>query len=70
MNEMLQVLVKRIGNLFSVKSIVTISLTIAFVILSLRGVIEGKDFLPICFSCFAFYFGSHNAKESKTDVTD
>lgn len=32
MNEMLQVLVKRVGNLFSVKSIVTISLTIAFVI--------------------------------------
>ena len=54
MNEMLQVLVKRVGNLFSVKSIVTISLTIAFVILSLRGVIEGKDFLTIFFSIIAF----------------
>lgn len=70
MNEMLQVLVKRIGNLFSVKSIVTISLTIAFVILALRGVIEGKDFLTIFFSVIAFYFGSQNAKEIKTDATD
>ncbi len=70
MNEMLQVLVKRIGNLFSVKSIVTISLTIAFVILSLRGVIEGKDFLTIFFSIIAFYFGSQTAKEIKTDATD
>ena len=70
MNEMLQVLVKRIGNLFSVKSIVTISLTIAFVILSLRGVIEGKDFLTIFFSIIAFYFDSQNAKEIKNDATD
>ena len=70
MNEMLQVLVKRVGNLFSVKSIVTISLTIAFVILSLRGVIEGKDFLTIFFSIIAFYFGSQNAEEIKNDATD
>ena len=69
MNEMLQVLVKRVGNLFSVKSIVTISLTIAFV-MSLRGVIEGKDFLTIFFSIIAFYFGSQNAKEIKNDATD
>lgn len=66
----LQVLVKRVGNLFSVKSIVTISLTIAFVILSLRGVIEGKDFLTIFFSIIVFYFGSQNAKEIKNDATD
>lgn len=66
MNEMLQVLVKRVGNLFSVKSIVTISLTIAFVILSLRGVIEGKDFLTIFFSYIAFYFGSQKQRRSKT----
>ena len=70
MNEMLQVLVKRIGNLFSVKSIVTIRLTIAFVILSLRGVIKGTDFLTIFFSVIAFSIGSQNAKEIKTDATD
>ena len=70
MNEMLQVLVKRVGNLFSVKSIVTISLTIVFAILSLRGVIEGKDFLTIFFSIIAFYFGSQNAKETTNDTTD
>ena len=70
MNEMLRVLVKRVGNLFSVKSIVTISLTIVFAILSLRGVIEGKDFLTIFFSIIAFYFGSQNAKETKNDTTD
>lgn len=43
---------------------------VAFVILSLRGVIEGKDFLTIFFSIIAFYFGSQNAKEIKNDATD
>ena len=70
MNEILQILVKRIGNLLSVKSIVTISLTIVFAILSLRGVIEGKDFLTIFFSIIAFYFGSQNAKEKTNESTD
>ena len=70
MNEILQVLIKRVGNLLSVKSIVTISLTIVFAILSLRGVIEGKDFLTIFFSIIAFYFGSQNGKETKNDTTD
>jgi len=70
MNEILQVLVKRVGNLFSVKSIVTISLTIVFAILSLRGVIEGKDFLTIFFSIIAFYFGSQNARGTTNESTD
>lgn len=70
MNEILQILVKRIGNLLSVKSIVTISLTIVFAILSLRGVIEGKDFLTIFFSIIAFYFGSQNAKGVTNESTD
>lgn len=70
MGEILQVLIKRVGNLLSVKSIVTISLTIVFAILSLRGVIEGKDFLTIFFSIIAFYFGSQNARGTTNESTD
>ena len=70
MGEILQVLIKRVGNLLSVKSSVTISLTIVFAILSLRGVIEGKDFLTIFISIIAFYFGSQNARGTTNESTD
>ena len=36
---------KRIGNLLSVKSLVTLILTAIFAVMALRGDIGGKDFL-------------------------
>ena len=53
---------KRIGNLLSVKSLVTLSLTIVFAILALRGDITGKDFLTIFLTVITFYFGSQSQK--------
>lgn len=53
---------KRLGNLLSVKSIVTLGLTIIFAVLALRGDITGKDFLTIFLTVITFYFGTQSQK--------
>lgn len=55
-------IIKRLGNLLSVKSIVTLLLTVIFGILSLRGDITGKDFLTIFLTVVTFYFGTQSQK--------
>ena len=40
-------IMKRLSNLLSVKSLVTLLLTVVFTVLALRGDITGKDFLTI-----------------------
>ena len=59
---------KRLGNLLSVKSLVTLSLTIVFAVLALRGDITGKDFLNIFLTVVTFYFGTQSQKNQ--DVLD
>lgn len=53
---------KRLGNLLSVKSIVTLLLTVIFSILAMRGDITGKDFLTIFLTVITFYFGTQSQK--------
>ena len=53
---------KRLGNLLSVKSLVTLSLTIVFAVLALRGDITGKDFLTIFLTVVTFYFGTQSQR--------
>lgn len=53
---------KRMGNLLSVKSLVTLLLTVIFGVLSLRGDITGKDFLTIFLTVVTFYFGTQSQK--------
>ena len=55
-------IIKRLGNLLSVKSIVTLGLTIIFAVLALRGDISGKDFLTIFLTVITFYFGTQSQK--------
>ena len=55
-------IIKRLGNLLSVKSIVTLGLTIIFAVLALRGDISGKDFLTIFLTVVTFYFGTQSQK--------
>lgn len=55
-------IIKRLGNLLSVKSLVTLLLTVIFGILSLRGDITGKDFLTIFLTVVTFYFGTQSQK--------
>ena len=55
----------RLGNLLSVKSLVTITLTVVFAVLALRGDISGTEFLTIFTTVIAFYFGTQRVAEDK-----
>lgn len=54
---------KRLANLMTVKSIVTVALTAVFSVLALRGTISGTEFLTIFTVVIGFYFGTQRAKE-------
>lgn len=54
-------LVKRIAALLSVKSIVTLTLTVVFAVMTLRGAIS-QDFMTVYAVVIAFYFGTQSQK--------
>lgn len=56
---------KRLANLLSVKSLVTITLTVVFAVLALRESISGSEFLTIFTVVIGFYFGTQRVKEDK-----
>lgn len=56
---------KRLGNLLAVKSLVTITLTVVFAVLALRGDITGTEFLTIFTVVIGFYFGTQRVAEDK-----
>ena len=56
---------KRLGNLLTVKSLVTITLTVIFAVLALRGDISGTEFLTIFTVVIGFYFGTQRVNEDK-----
>ena len=58
---------KRIANLLSVKSLVTIVLTIVFAYMAVIGKIS-QDFMTIYAVIIAFYFGTQSQKTQ--DVLD
>ena len=54
---------KRLANLLTVKSIVTVTLTAVFSTLALRGTISGTEFLTIFTVVIGFYFGTQRVSE-------
>ena len=56
---------RRLGNLLSVKSLVTITLTVVFAVLALRESISGSEFLTIFTVVIGFYFGTQRVAEDK-----
>lgn len=54
-------IIKRLGNLLSVKSLVTLTLTIVFAVQALRGAIS-QDFMTVYAVVIAFYFGTQSQK--------
>ena len=58
---MREILFKRLGNLLSVKSLVTLTLTAVFAVLALGGVIS-QDFMTVYAVIIAFYFGTQSQK--------
>ena len=62
---MRQMLTKRLGNLFSVKSLVTLTLTAVFAVMALKGAIS-QDFMTVYAVVIAFYFGTQSQKTQGT----
>ena len=60
---MIEILIKRIANIFTVKSLVTLALTGAFVALTIRGTLP-EGFMTIYTVVIGFYFGIQSTKES------
>ena len=54
---------ERLTKLLTVKSIVTILLTILFFILSIKGVINSQEVMTIFTVVISFYFGTQAKKE-------
>ena len=58
-------IIKRISNLLTIKSLVTLILTAVFAYLAITAVITGDQFLTIFSVVIAFYFGTQATKENK-----
>lgn len=58
---MWETILKRLGNLLSVKSLVTLVLTGVFAYMAIKGVIS-QDFMTIYAVIIAFYFGTQSQK--------
>ena len=54
----------RLEKLLTIKSLVTLSMTLVFSVLAMRGDISGREFLTVFTTVIAFYFGTQTAKES------
>ena len=52
---------KRLGNLLSVKSLVTLALTAVLAVMALRETIS-QDFMTVYAVVIAFYFGTQSQK--------
>lgn len=67
-------MLKKLAKLIDVKSIVTLALTVAFIILSLRGTIDADQFMTIFTVIISFYFGTQigkkEAEREKGENTD
>lgn len=61
-----EILMKRLGNLLSVKSLVTLTLTltIVFSVMAVRQQIS-QDFMTVYAVCIAFYFGSQTSRKEE-----
>lgn len=60
-------IIKRLGNLLSVKSLVTLALTAVFAVMAVQHAIS-QDFMTIYAVIIAFYFGTQSQKAQ--DVMD
>lgn len=63
---MMDTLIKRIGNLLTVKSLVTIILTVVFAVLTCTGKLD-QGFMTIYTMIVSFYFGIQTVKTGGSD---
>lgn len=56
---------ERLSKLLTVKSIVTILLTVVFAVLALCGAVTAEQFLTVFTVIIAFYFGTQATREGE-----
>lgn len=59
---------ERLNKLLSVKSIMTLVLTVVFAYLSVIGKVSADQFLTVFSMIVAFYFGTQHEKKAASDV--
>ena len=57
-------ILNRIGNLITIKSVVTLALTLVFCILAINGIIGEQVFVSIYSVCIGFYFGTQKVDDT------
>ena len=55
---------ERLANLLSVKRLVTVTLTVIFAGLSVRGSVSSEQFLTVFTVVISFYFGTQTQRKS------
>ena len=55
---------ERLANLLSVKSLVTVTLTVILAGLSVRGSVSSEQFLTVFTVVISFYFGTQTQRKS------
>ena len=63
----MELLKKRLANLLSVKSIVTLCLTITFCVLTVQATVT-QEFNTAYLMVIAFYFGTQNGKNAREET--
>jgi len=61
----MELLKKRLANLLTIKSIVTLAMTAVFAVLALRGTVSGEAFLTVFTVVIGFYFGTQSKKQEE-----
>jgi threonine/homoserine efflux transporter RhtA len=59
----MELLKKRLANLLTIKSLVTLTAAAVFGVLALRGDLSGDQFLTVFSVIVAFYFGTQSQKK-------
>ena len=59
----MELLMKRLANLLTIKSLVTLTAAVVFGVLALRGDLSGDQFLTVFTVIVAFYFGTQSQKK-------
>lgn len=60
----------RVANLITIKSIVTLIMTVVFAVLSLRGVVSPEVFISVFTVIIGFYFGTQKVDDTSKSITE
>ena len=69
MKAVLSNLFNRLANLITIKSIVTLIMTVVFAILSLRGIVSPEVFISVFTVIIGFYFGTQKVDDTSKNTT-